>query len=142
MVYRKGTDSFNWSEPEYLPTGGDPDFLDLENGKQLLAFGNFSTRKGGALIFTERVKTNYKISVLNTGPTQSPTKKWFVEGADIKDIKVVNICLNIDLSNSTGASVEIINVNSGLEVTAVDTNEQFANPQCIYILVGPEQIMG
>ena len=70
------------------------------------------------------------------------TKKWFVEGADIKDIKVVNICLNINLSNSTGASVEIINVNSGLEVTAVDTNEQFANPQCIYILVGPEQIMG
>ena len=142
MVYRYGDDGFNWSEPEFLPTGGDPDFLDLTNGKQLLAFGNFSTRQGGVLIFTERVQTNYKISVVNTGPTQSPTKKWIVEGANSDDIKVVNVCLNIDLSSSPGASVEIKNVNNALEVTATDTNEEFANPQCVYILVGPEQIMG
>ncbi len=142
MVYRYGDDGFNWSEPEFLPTGGDPDFLDLSNGKQLLAFGNFSTRQGGVLIFTERVQTNYKISVVNTGPTQSPTKKWIVEGANSDDIKVMNVCLNIDLSSSPGASVEIKNVNNALEVTATDTNEEFANPQCVYILVGPEQIMG
>ena len=142
MVYRKGTDSFNWSEPEFLPTGGDPDFLDLSNGKKLLAFGNFSTRNGGALIFTERVQTNYKITVVNTGPSPSPAKKWLVEGASVSDIKVFNVCLNIDLNNSPGASVEIKNVNNVLEVTAVDTNEQFANLQCVYILVGPQQIMG
>ena len=54
----------------------------------------------------------------------------------------MNVCLNIDLSSSPGASVEIKNVNNALEVTATDTNEEFANPQCVYILVGPEQIMG
>ena len=73
---------------------------------------------------------------------RQPTKKWIVEGANSDDIKVVNVCLNIDLSSSPGASVEIKNVNNTLEVTATDTNEEFANPQCVYILVGPEQIMG
>ena len=142
MEYRKGPDGITWSEPEFLPPGGDPDFLDLSNGKQLLAFGNFSSRKGGVLIFTERVTTNYKITALNTGPTQAPTKKWLVEGAAPADIKVVNVCLDQDLSTTQGASVEIKSVNNALEVTVVDNNEEFANPQCVYILVGPEQVMG
>ncbi len=142
MEYRKGSDGISWSDPEYLPSGGDPDLLDLSNGKQLLAFGNFSSRQGGVLIFTERVSTNYTITSLNTGPTQAPTKKWLVEGANLADIKVMNICLNLDLSSAEGASVEIKNVNNALEVTVVDNNEQFANPQCVYILVGPEQVMG
>jgi len=145
MEYRKGPDGVTWSEPEYLPAGGDPDFLDLSNGKQLLAFGSFSTRKGGVLIFTERVTTNYTITVLNTRPTQAPTKKWLVEGAAPADIKVVNVCLDLDLSTAQGASVEIKNVNNALEVTVVDNNEDLsftAAPQCVYILVGPEQVMG
>ena len=142
MEYRKGSDGITWSDPEYLPSGGDPDLLDLSNGKQLLAFGNFSSRQGGVLIFTERVTTNYTITSLNTGPTQAPTKKWLVEGANPADIKVMNICLDLDLSSAEGASVEIKNVNNALEVTVVDNNEQFANPQCVYILVGPEQVMG
>lgn len=142
MEYRKGPDGITWSEPEFLPPGGDPDFLDLSNGRQLLAFGNFSSRKGGVLIFTERVTTNYRITSLNTGPTQAPTKKWLVEGANPADIKVVNVCLDLDLSTVQGASVEIKNVNNALEVTVVDNNEKFANPQCVYILVGPEQVMG
>ena len=142
MEYRKGPDGITWSEPEFLPPGGDPDFLDLSNGRQLLAFGNFSSRKGGVLIFTERVTTNYTITALNTGPTQAPTKKWLVEGANPADIKVVNVCLDLDLSTVQGASVEIKNVNNALEVTVVDNNEKFANPQCVYILVGPEQVMG
>ncbi len=142
MEYRKGSDGITWSDPEYLPSGGDPDLLDLSNGKQLLAFGNFSSRQGGVLIFTERVTTNYKITSLNTGPTQAPTKKWLVEGVNPVDIKVMNICLDLDLSSAEGASVEIKNVNNALEVTVVDNNEQFANPQCVYILVGPEQVMG
>ena len=142
MEYRKGSDGITWSDPEYLPSGGDPDLLDLSNGKQLLAFGNFSSRQGGVLIFTERVSTNYTITSLNTGPTQAPTKKWLVEGANPADIKVMNICLDLDLSSAEGASVEIKNVNNILEVTVVDNNEQFANPQCVYILVGPEQVMG
>ena len=142
MEYRKGPDGVTWSQVEYLPPGGDPDFLDLSNGRQLLAFGNFSSRKGGVLIFTERVTTNYTITSLNTGPTQAPTKKWLVEGATAADIKVVNICLDLDLSTAQGASVEIKNVNNALEITVVDNNEQFANPQCVYILVGSEQVMG
>ena len=142
MEYRKGPDGITWSEPEFLPPGGDPDFLDLSNGRQLLAFGNFSSRKGGVLIFTERVTTNYTITALNTGPTQAPTKKWLVEGANPADIQVVNVCLDLDLSTVQGASVEIKNVNNALEVTVVDNNEKFANPQCVYILVGPEQVMG
>ena len=142
MEYRKGTNSINWSEPEYLPPGGDPDFLDLTNGRQLLAFGNFSSRNGGVLIFTERIETKYTITSLNTGPTQAPTKKWLVEGANPADIKVVNICIDLDLSTAQGASVEIKNINNALEVTVIDNNEKFANPQCVYILVGPEQVMG
>jgi hypothetical protein len=142
MEYRKGPDGINWSEPEYLPPGGDPDFLDLTNGRQLLAFGNFSSRNGGVLIFTERIETKYTITSLNTGPTQAPTKKWLVEGANPADIKVVNICIDLDLSTAQGASVEIKNINNALEVTVVDNNEKFANPQCVYILVGPEQVMG
>ena len=142
MEYRKGTDGINWSEPEYLPPGGDPDFLDLTNGRQLLAFGNFSSRNGGVLIFTERIETKYTITSLNTGPTQAPTKKWLVEGASPADIKVVNICIDLDLSTAQGASVEIKNINNALEVTVIDNNEKFANPQCVYILVGPEQVMG
>lgn len=142
MVYRKGSDGANWSEPEFLPPGGDPDFLDLSNGKELLAFGNFSTRIGGVLIFTEKVETNYTITTVSTGPTQVPTRKWKVEGAEPADIKVVNICLDIDLSISPGANVEINKIDNALEVTATDTNENFANPQCVYILVGPEKIMG
>ena len=142
MEYRKGNDGINWSEPEYLPPGGDPDFLDLTNGRQLLAFGNFSSRNGGVLIFTERIETKYTITSLNTGPTQAPTKKWLVEGANPADIKVVNICIDLDLSTAQGASVEIKNINNALEVTVVDNNEKFANPQCVYILVGPEQVMG
>ena len=142
MEYRKGPDGINWSEPEYLPPGGDPDFLDLTNGRQLLAFGNFSSRNGGVLIFTERIETKYTITSLNTGPTQAPTKKWLVEGANPADIKVVNICIDLDLSTAQGASVEIKNINNALEVTVIDNNEKFANPQCVYILVGPEQVMG
>ena len=142
MEYRKGLDGINWSEPEYLPPGGDPDFLDLTNGRQLLAFGNFSSRNGGVLIFTERIETKYTITSLNTGPTQAPTKKWLVEGANPADIKVVNICIDLDLSTAQGASVEIKNINNALEVTVIDNNEKFANPQCVYILVGPEQVMG
>ena len=142
MEYRKGTDGINWSEPEHLPPGGDPDFLDLTNGRQLLAFGNFSSRNGGVLIFTERIETKYTITSLNTGPTQAPTKKWLVEGANPADIKVVNICIDLDLSTAQGASVEIKNINNALEVTVIDNNEKFANPQCVYILVGPEQVMG
>ena len=66
------------------------------------------------------------------------------EGHRVKpaDIKVVNICLDIDLSISPGANVEINKIDNALEVTATDTNENFANPQCVYILVGPEKIMG
>ena len=142
MEYRKGPDGINWSEPEYLPPGGDPDFLDLTNGRQLLAFGNFSSRNGGVLIFTERIETKYTITSLNTGPTQAPTKKWLVEGANPADIKVMNICIDLDLSTAQGASVEIKNINNALEVTVIDNNEKFANPQCVYILVGPEQVMG
>ncbi len=142
MEYRKGLDGLNWSQPEYLPPGGDPDLLDVSNGRQLLAFGNFSTRKGGVLIFAERITTKYKITSINTGPTQAPTKKWLVEGAKAADIKVINICLDIDLSTAQGASVEIINLNNVMEVTVVDNNEKFANPQCVYVLVGPEQVMG
>jgi hypothetical protein len=142
MVYRKGSDGLDWSDPEFLPPGGDPDFLDLSNGRKLLAFGNFSTRIGGVLIFTEKVKTNYTITTVHTGPTQVPTRKWRIEGANSEDIKVVNICLDVDLSTSPGASVEISKINNALEVTATDPNEEFANPQCVYILVGPEKIMG
>ena len=142
MVYRQGSDGLEWSDPEFLPPGGDPDFLDLSNGRKLLAFGNFSTRIGGVLIFTEKVKTNYTITSVDTGPTPVPTKKWRVEGANPADIKVVNICLDVDLSTSPGASVEISKINNALEVTATDSNEKFANPQCVYILVGPEKIMG
>ena len=142
MVYRKGTDSFNWSEPEYLPNGGDPDLLDLKDGRKLLAFGNFNPRIGGALIFTERIETNYKITVVDTGPTQTPTKKWLVEGANPADIKVVNLCLDIDLSTAQGATVEINEKNGQLEVVATDSNEKFSSPTCVYILVGPEQVMG
>jgi len=142
MVYRKGTDSFNWSEPEYLPNGGDPDLLDLKNGRKLLAFGNFNPRIGGALIFAERIETNYKITVVDTGPTQIPTKKWLVEGANPADIKVVNLCLDSDLSTAQGATVEINQKGSQLEVTATDSNEKFSSPTCVYILVGPEQVMG
>jgi len=54
----------------------------------------------------------------------------------------VNVCLDLDLSTAQGASVEIKNVNNALEVTVVDNNEEFANPQCVYVLVGPEQVMG
>ena len=142
MVYRKGTDSFNWSEPEYLPNGGDPDLLDLNNGRKLLAFGNFNPRIGGVLIFAERIKTNYKITVVDSGPTQIPTKKWLVEGANPADIKVVNLCLDIDLSTAQGATVEINQKEGKLEVIATDSNEKFSSPTCVYILVGPEQVMG
>tara|TARA_B100001109_G_C18858939_1_gene473045 strand:- start:491 stop:2056 length:1566 start_codon:yes stop_codon:yes gene_type:complete len=142
MAYRKGTDSFNWSEPEYLPNGGDPDLLDLNNGRKLLAFGNFNPRIGGVLIFTERIKSNYKITVVDSGPTQIPTKKWLVEGANPSDIKVVNLCLDTDLSTAQGATVEINQINGQLEVIATDSNEKFSSPTCVYILVGPEQVMG
>ena len=142
MVYRKGTDSFNWSEPEYLPNGGDPDFLDLKDGRKLIAFGNFNPRLGGALIFTERVETNYKITVVDTGPTQIPTKKWLVEGANPADIKVVNLCLDLDLSTAQGATVVINEKDGQLEVIATDSNEMFSSPSCVYILVGPKQVMG
>jgi len=142
MVYRQGTDSFNWSEPEYLPNGGDPDLLDLKNGKKLLAFGNFNPRRGGALIFTERIETNYKITVVDTGPTQIPTKKWLVEGANPADIKVVNLCLDLDLSTAQGATVVINEKDGQLEVIATDSNEMFSSPSCVYILVGPKQVMG
>ena len=65
-----------------------------------------------------------------------------VEGANPADIKVMNICIDLDLSTAQGASVEIKNINNALEVTVIDNNEKFANPQCVYILVGPEQVMG
>ena len=93
-------------------------------------------------IFTERIETNYKITVVDTGPTQTPTKKWLVEGANPADIKVVNLCLDLDLSTAQGATVEINEKNGQLEVVATDSNEKFSSPTCVYILVGPEQVMG
>ena len=142
MVYRSGSDGFTWSEPEYLVSAGDPDFLDLNNGTKLLAFGNFGPRSGSALIFAKRITSNYKITVVETLKTSIPSKTWKVEGARADEIKVVNICLDIDLANTQGASVEIKEINGLLEVTASDSNETFFNLSCVYILVGPEQVMG
>jgi len=73
---------------------------------------------------------------------QTPTKKWLVEGANPADIKVVNLCLDIDLSTAQGATVEINQKEGKLEVIATDSNEKFSSPTCVYILVGPEQVMG
>ena len=142
MVYRSGNDGFTWSEPEYLVSAGDPDFLDLSNGTKLLAFGNFGPRSGSALIFAKRITSNYKITVVETMKTSIPSKTWKVEGARADEVKVVNICLDIDLANTQGASVEIKETNGLLEVTASDSNETFFNLSCVYILVGPEQVMG
>ena len=142
MVYRSGSDGFTWSDPEYLVSAGDPDFLDLNNGTKLLAFGNFGPRSGSALIFAKRITSNYKITVVETLKTSIPSKTWKVEGARADEIKVVNICLDIDLANTQGASVEIKETNGFLEVTASDSNETFFNLSCVYILVGPEQVMG
>ena len=116
--------------------------LVMKNGKKLLAFGNFNPRIGGVLIFSERIETNYKITVVDSGPTQIPTKKWLVEGANPADIKVVNLCLDLDLSTAQGATVEINQKDGQLEVIATDSNEKFSSPTCVYILVGPEQVMG
>ena len=142
MVYRKGNDGFNWSEPEYLVSGGDPDFLDLKDGTKLLAFGNFGPRSGSALIFTKRITSNYKITVVETMKTGAPSRTWKVEGATPDEIKVVNICLDINLAETPGASVEIKDENGILEITASDSNEDFVNLSCVYILIGPEQVMG
>ena len=142
MVYRSGSDGFTWSEPEYLVSAGDPDFLDLNNGTKLLAFGNFGPRSGSALIFAKRITSNYKITVVETLKTSIPSKTWKVEGARADEVKVVNICLDIDLANTQGASGEIKETNGLLEVTASDSNETFFNLSCVYILVGPEQVMG
>ena len=142
MVYRSGNDGFTWSEPEYLVSAGDPDFLDLSNGTKLLAFGNFGPRSGSALIFAKRITSNYKITVVETMKTSIPSKTWKVEGARADDVKVVNICLDIDLADTPGASVEIKESNGLLEVTASDSNETFFNLSCVYILVGPEEVMG
>ena len=142
MVYRSGSDGFTWSEPEYLVSAGDPDFLDLNNGTKLLAFGNYGPRSGSALIFAKRITSNYKITVVETLKTSIPSKTWKVEGARADEVKVVNICLDIDLANTQGASVEIKETNGLLEVTASDSNETFFNLSCVYILVGPEQVMG
>ena len=142
MVYRSGSDGFTWSDPEYLVSAGDPDFLDLNNGTKLLAFGNFGPRSGSALIFAKRITSNYKITVVETLKTSIPSKTWKVEGARADEVKVVNICLDIDLANTEGASVEIKETNGLLEVTASDSNETFFNLSCVYILVGPEQVMG
>ena len=142
MVYRSGSDGYTWSDPEYLVSAGDPDFLDLNNGTKLLAFGNFGPRSGSALIFAKRITSNYKITVVETLKTSIPSKTWKVEGARADEVKVVNICLDIDLANTQGASVEIKETNGLLEVTASDSNETFFNLSCVYILVGPEQVMG
>ena len=142
MVYRSGSDGFTWSDPEYLVSAGDADFLDLNNGSNLLAFGNFGPRSGSALIFAKRITSNYKITVVETLKTSIPSKTWKVEGARADEVKVVNICLDIDLANTQGASVEIKETNGLLEVTASDSNETFFNLSCVYILVGPEQVMG
>ena len=142
MVYRSGSDGLTWSDPEYLVSAGDPDFLDLNNGSKLLAFGNFGPRSGSALIFAKRITSNYKITVVETLKTSIPSKTSKVEGARADEVKVVNICLDIDLANTQGASVEIKETNGLLEVTASDSNETFFNLSCVYILVGPEQVMG
>ena len=142
MVYRSGSDGLTWSDPEYLVSAGDPDFLDLNNGSKLLAFGNFGPRSGSALIFAKRITSNFKITVVETLKTSIPSKTWKVEGARADEVKVVNICLDIDLANTQGASVEIKETNGLLEVTASDSNETFFNLSCVYILVGPEQVMG
>ena len=65
-----------------------------------------------------------------------------VEGANPADIKVVNLCLDLDLSTAQGATGEINEKNGQLEVVATDSNEKFSSPTCVYILVGPEQVMG
>ena len=85
---------------------------------------------------------DYKITVVETLKTSVPSKVWKVEGATPDEIKVVNICLDIDLADTPGANVEIKNMNGVLEVTASDSNETFFNLSCVYILVGPEQVMG
>ena len=142
MEYRSGSDGLTWSDPEYLVSAGDPDFLDLNNGTKLLAFGNFGPRSGSALIFAKRITSNYKITVVETMKTSIPSKTWKVEGARADDVKVVNICLDINLADTPGASVEIKESNGLLEVTASDSNETFFNLSCVYILVGPEEVMG
>ena len=88
------------------------------------------------LIFSERIETNYKITVVDSGPTQIPTKKWLVEALFLQILKLLISALDLDLSTAQGATVEINQKNGQLEVVATDSNEKFSSPTCVYILVG------
>ncbi|MFM8235950.1 MAG: hypothetical protein ACKN9N_06165, partial [Actinomycetota bacterium] len=119
----------------------DPERLDLANGTELLAYGNFDKRSGGVIVIAKRQKTSYSIQREQGTPGASPfaVNTWSITGATQSQVTVWNFCLNKKYTDIAGASVTYETVSGTLKVTARDPSN--ANP-CVYVLVGSEKVIG
>ena len=138
MVYRSGSVVERWTpamntvlfetskngkkwkgSTHYLPAA-DPERLDLENGTQLLAFGNFDGRYGGVIIVAKKVSSEYTFQRQKLEDTLTIQ----ITGTDtLADVKVWNLCANKPAKKIASASGQVAQTSEGLEVTIRDSGE-------------------
>lgn len=119
----------------------DPERLDLANGTELLAYGNFDNRSGGVIVIAKRQKTSYSIQKEQGTPGVVPGSviTWSISGATQSQVTVWNFCLNKKYADIAGASVTYETVSGMLKVTARDPSNTHG---CVYVLVGSEKVIG
>ena len=137
-------DGTTYGNPITYIKAGDPERLDLADGTELYAMGGFDHRGGGVLIFAKRITNSYQIASVTgglppTGKSPNAVLTWTVKGATESDISVMNLCLNKKVSDISGATVTMTTSNGVVTVVSADPANEHP---CVYILVGPEKIMG
>lgn len=140
VLFETSKNGRKWKGSRYYLPAADPERLDLEDGTQLLAFGNFDGRYGGVIVVAKKVSSEYTFQRQKIEDTLTIQ----VTGTDTPaDVKVWNLCAKKPAKKIATASVEIAQAFGGLEVTIRDSGE----PEglvlgCYYALVGPSNVLG
>ncbi len=140
-IYAREGDGTTYGAVVNFPKAGDPERLDLADGTELIALGQFDPRIGGAIVIAKKVTTSYTVVHQSSPPVHgnpSASNVWLVTGTTANQISVMNFCMNKNVKDLPGGSVTIETSGASLKVTAIDP----ANRGCAFILVGKEKIIG
>lgn len=112
--------------------GNDPGRLDTSYGDKLLAYGNYDLRQGGVIVVTRYVSS----SVFGALKDEPNAQTWYFKGVKKGDIKIMNLCLNRDLTNEAKFSTS----GKMLVVKNPDTIDQMVGA-CYYALIGKQRLV-
>ena len=140
VLFETSRNGRKWKGSRHYLPAADPERLDLADGTELLAFGNFDGRYGGVIVVTKKVSSDYTFQRQKLEDTLTIQ----VTGTGTPaDVKIWNLCANKPAKKIATASVEIAQAVGGLEVTIRDSGEPKGLVlNCYYALVGASKVLG